>query len=85
MTVLMAKKGPRRPLKASRAAANGSGPRARIRAADGAPEYPHYTRPAEYRGWSVPEVLLSGHHERIRAWRLEQSRGRREGPGEPLR
>jgi tRNA (guanine37-N1)-methyltransferase len=42
----------------------------------GAPEYPHYTRPAEYRGWSVPEVLLSGHHERIRQWRSEQSRRR---------
>lgn len=40
----------------------------------GAPEYPHYTRPAEYRGWEVPEVLLSGHHERIRRWRAEQSR-----------
>ncbi|HYV14600.1 MAG TPA: tRNA (guanosine(37)-N1)-methyltransferase TrmD, partial [Conexibacter sp.] len=34
-------------------------------ALDGAPEYPHYTRPAEWRGWGVPEVLLSGHHERI--------------------
>ncbi|MDQ6819500.1 MAG: tRNA (guanosine(37)-N1)-methyltransferase TrmD [Actinomycetota bacterium] len=42
----------------------------------GAPEYPHYTRPAEYRGWSVPEVLLSGHHARIRQWREEQSRAR---------
>jgi len=40
----------------------------------GAPEYPHYTRPAEWRGWTVPDVLLSGHHERIREWRLEQSR-----------
>ena len=49
-------------------------------ALDGLPEYPHYTRPAEYRGWEVPEVLLSGHHERIRAWRLEQARLR----GEPL-
>jgi tRNA (guanine37-N1)-methyltransferase len=39
----------------------------------GAPEYPHYTRPAGYRGWRVPEVLLSGHHARIREWRLEQS------------
>ena len=39
----------------------------------GAPEYPHYTRPAEYRGWRVPDVLLSGHHARIREWRLEQS------------
>ncbi|HTX31602.1 MAG TPA: tRNA (guanosine(37)-N1)-methyltransferase TrmD [Solirubrobacteraceae bacterium] len=45
-------------------------------ALEGAPEYPHYTRPAEYRGWSVPEVLLSGHHARIRAWRAEQSRRR---------
>jgi tRNA (guanine37-N1)-methyltransferase len=45
-------------------------------ALEGAPEYPHYTRPAEYRGWAVPEVLLSGHHARIRAWRLEQSRAR---------
>jgi tRNA (guanine37-N1)-methyltransferase len=43
-------------------------------ALEGAPEYPHYTRPAEYRGWRVPEVLLSGHHERISAWRREQSR-----------
>jgi tRNA (guanine37-N1)-methyltransferase len=51
----------------------------------GAPEYPHYTRPAEYRGWSVPEVLLSGHHERIREWRLNQSRARREAGAEPLR
>ena len=45
-------------------------------ALEGAPEYPHYTRPAEYRGWSVPEVLLSGHHAKIREWRLEQSRAR---------
>ena len=42
----------------------------------GAPEYPHYTRPASYRGWGVPEVLLSGDHARIREWRLEQSRRR---------
>jgi tRNA (guanine37-N1)-methyltransferase len=42
----------------------------------GGVEYPHYTRPAEWRGWTVPEVLLSGHHERIRAWRREQSRRR---------
>jgi tRNA (guanine37-N1)-methyltransferase len=42
----------------------------------GDPEYPHYTRPAEYRGWRVPEVLLSGHHERIDAWRRERSRER---------
>ena len=35
-------------------------------ALEGGPEYPHYTRPAEYRGWKVPEVLLSGHHEEIR-------------------
>ena len=40
----------------------------------GDPEYPHYTRPAEWRGWAVPEVLLSGHHANIRAWRRAQSR-----------
>jgi tRNA (guanine37-N1)-methyltransferase len=43
-------------------------------ALEGDPEYPHYTRPAEYRGWRVPEVLLSGHHEQIRRWRRERSR-----------
>jgi tRNA (guanine37-N1)-methyltransferase len=43
---------------------------------EGAPEYPHYTRPAEHRGWRVPEVLLSGHHERIEQWRRERSRER---------
>ncbi len=48
-------------------------------ALEGAPEYPHYTRPAQYRGWEVPEVLLSGHHERIREWRLEQARERGRG------
>jgi tRNA (guanine37-N1)-methyltransferase len=37
-------------------------------------EYPHYTRPEEFRGWRVPEVLLSGHHGRIDEWRREQSR-----------
>ena len=42
-------------------------------ALEGRPEYPHYTRPAEYRGWRVPEVLLSGHHERIAAWRRQRS------------
>lgn len=36
-------------------------------------EYPHYTRPAEFRGWSVPEVLISGHHANIELWRREQS------------
>jgi tRNA (guanine37-N1)-methyltransferase len=42
----------------------------------GAPEYPHYTRPASYRGWNVPEVLLSGDHARVREWRMEESRRR---------
>jgi tRNA (guanine37-N1)-methyltransferase len=45
-------------------------------ALEGGPEYPHYTRPADWRGWTVPEILLSGHHERIRTWRLEESRRR---------
>jgi tRNA (guanine37-N1)-methyltransferase len=43
-------------------------------ALSGLPEYPQYTRPAEYRGWVVPEVLLSGHHAEIKRWRLEQAR-----------
>ncbi len=43
---------------------------------DGGLEYPHYTRPAEYRGWDVPGVLLSGDHGRIERWRREQSRAR---------
>jgi tRNA (guanine37-N1)-methyltransferase len=37
-------------------------------------EYPHYTRPAEFRGWTVPEILLSGDHAKIEAWRREQVR-----------
>jgi tRNA (guanine37-N1)-methyltransferase len=41
--------------------------------ASGLIEYPHYTRPPEFRGWTVPEVLLSGDHARIAAWRREQS------------
>lgn len=45
-------------------------------ALEGAPEYPHYTRPAAYRGWGVPEVLLSGDHGRVREWRLQASRAR---------
>jgi tRNA (guanine37-N1)-methyltransferase len=45
---------------------------------EGAPEYPHYTRPPQYRGWGVPDVLLSGDHERVRLWRAEQSRLRAE-------
>jgi len=41
--------------------------------ASGLLEYPHYTRPEVFRGASVPEVLLSGHHEKIRQWRLMKS------------
>ncbi|HET9115880.1 MAG TPA: hypothetical protein VFN33_07275 [Gaiellaceae bacterium] len=37
-------------------------------------EYPHYTRPADFRGWAVPDVLLSGDHARVDAWRREQVR-----------
>jgi tRNA (guanine37-N1)-methyltransferase len=43
---------------------------------EGGLEYPHYTRPPEFRGWKVPEVLLSGHHGRIDEWRRTQSRER---------
>lgn len=39
----------------------------------GRPEYPHYTRPPEYGGWTVPEVLLSGDHAAVERWRSEQS------------
>jgi tRNA (guanine37-N1)-methyltransferase len=39
-------------------------------------EYPHYTRPAEFRGWKVPDVLLSGNHAAIETWRREQARER---------
>jgi tRNA (guanine37-N1)-methyltransferase len=37
-------------------------------------EYPHYTRPAEYKGWKVPDILLSGDHAKIDAWRAENSK-----------
>jgi len=36
-------------------------------------EYPHYTRPAEFRGWGVPDILLSGHHANIARWRRKES------------
>lgn len=41
--------------------------------ASGLLEYPHYTRPPEFRGWKVPEVLLSGDHAKVETWRREQS------------
>jgi tRNA (guanine37-N1)-methyltransferase len=43
---------------------------------EGGLEYPHYTRPADFNGWHVPDVLLSGDHKRIADWRREQSRTR---------
>ena len=46
------------------------------KALEGGLEFPHYTRPAEFRGWRVPDVLLSGNHARIESWRLAQSRER---------
>jgi tRNA (guanine37-N1)-methyltransferase len=48
-------------------------------ALDGGVEYPHYTRPPEFRGWQVPDVLLSGNHALVESWRREQSRERSEG------
>lgn len=50
-------------------------------ALEGGLEYPHYTRPPEFRGWGVPDVLLSGDHGRIEEWRREQSRTRSSGGG----
>ena len=43
---------------------------------EGGLEYPHYTRPSEFRGWRVPDILLSGDHKKIDEWRIEQSRQR---------
>ncbi len=43
---------------------------------DGLLDYPHYTRPEEVNGYSVPDVLLSGNHENIRRWRLKQALGK---------
>jgi tRNA (guanine37-N1)-methyltransferase len=45
-------------------------------ALEGAPEYPHYTRPFTWRGHTVPEILVSGDHARVREWRLARSRER---------
>jgi tRNA (guanine37-N1)-methyltransferase len=59
------------------ALAEGSGENETFSAAfDGGVEYPHFTKPASFRGWGVPEVLLSGNHARIDEWRLGQSRER---------
>jgi tRNA (guanine37-N1)-methyltransferase len=59
------------------ALADGSGENESFSAAlDGGIEYPHYTRPSDFRGWEVPDVLLSGNHAVIDAWREEQSRRR---------
>jgi tRNA (guanine37-N1)-methyltransferase len=49
-------------------------------ALEGGLEFPQYTRPAEFRGWRVPEVLLSGNHALIEAWRRERSRERTAAP-----
>jgi len=48
-------------------------------ALEGAPEYPHYTRPFDWHGHTVPDVLLSGDHAKVRDWRLAQSRSRARG------
>jgi tRNA (guanine37-N1)-methyltransferase len=48
-------------------------------ALEGAPEYPHYTRPFDWHGHTVPEILLSGDHARVREWRRERSRERGAG------
>ena len=46
---------------------------------EGGLEYPHYTRPSDFRGWRVPDVLVSGDHGRIAEWRRDQSRARSVG------
>ena len=52
-------------------------------ALEGAPEYPHYTRPLDWHGHRVPDVLLSGDHARIASWRREQSVERGRSGGSP--
>ena len=56
--------------RAAAAGGPGNGPRDSNR---GILDYPHYTRPQSFRGWDVPEVLMSGNHEEIRRWRREQA------------
>ncbi len=51
--------------------------------ANGQLEYPHYTRPADFRGWSVPDILLNGDHAKIEKWRQEQSRLKTEARSRP--
>jgi tRNA (guanine37-N1)-methyltransferase len=53
-----------------------SGEESFSKALEGGLEYPQYTRPSEFRGWEVPEVLVSGDHKRIEEWRREESRQR---------
>ncbi len=53
-------------------------------ALEGGLEYPHYTRPEDFRGWTVPDVLLSGNHGEVERWRREQSRQRRPRDGSDL-
>jgi tRNA (guanine37-N1)-methyltransferase len=52
-------------------------------AIEGRLEHPHYTRPASFRGWDVPEVLLSGDHGAVDRWRLAESERRTEAAGDP--
>ena len=54
-------------------------------ALEGLPEYPQYTRPAMFRGWSVPDILLSGHHGEIHRWRREQLAQARRRPSDQRR
>ena len=57
---------------AGRAELAGEGPSSTC-VSGGLLDYPHYTRPAEFRGWTVPEVLLNGNHEQIRSWRRKRA------------
>ena len=67
------------PARRARKRGVGAASRASPRELEGGLEYPQYTRPAEFRGWNVPDVLLSGDHRRIEDWRMEQSRLRSVG------
>ena len=52
-------------------------------ALEGRIEHPHYTRPPSFRGWGVPEVLLSGDHGAVDRWRVAESERRTEAAGDP--
>jgi tRNA (guanine37-N1)-methyltransferase len=58
---------------AAAGAADATAPSQAVRGANSLLDFPHYTRPADFRGWKVPEVLIGGNHAEVAKWRLEQA------------